>query len=289
LSGIHKERATRAMTTDQEVSTHYSRGDLLARLNAALREDGIDPDRPGMEALAPYDQFHGRGLEATVELAGLVQAGPADHLLDVGSGIGGPARYFASRFGCRVTGIDLTPEFCDVARRLTRLLDLADRVRFEVGNALAMPFADASFDGAYSMNVSMNIADKAGFNREIHRVLKPGAWLVLSEIAKGEGGELDYPTPWARSAGTSFLSTPEATRRGLLEAGFDVVQLRSTLEEARAFGVRSRAMVDRGEKPPHRAVMLIHGESASTAMANTARGLSEGLIVPIEVLCRKPR
>lgn len=275
------------MASDRDVATHYSRGDLLARLNAALREDGADPVRPSQDALAPYDQFHGRGLEATQELAALISAGPADHLLDIGSGIGGPARYFANRFGCSVTGIDLTPEFCDVARHLTRLLGLENRVAFEVGNALAMPFPDAGFDGAYSMNVSMNIADKGGLYREIRRVLKPGAWLVLSEIAKGTGGELTYPTPWANSADTSFLSTPEETQRGLQAAGFEVVQVRSTLEEARAFGARSRALVERGEKPPHRAVMLIHGELAREAMANTARGLNEGSIVPIEILARK--
>src|SRR3990170_3178897 len=213
------------VSTECEISAYYSPGNLLARLNAALIDDGIDPDHPSMEALAPYDQFHGRGLEATLEIAGLMQVGPADHILDIGSGIGGPARYFSKRFGCRVTGIDLTPEFCDVARHLTRLLDLEGRIRFEVGDALAMPFADGGFDGAYSMNVSMNIADKGAFYREIRRVLKPRAWLLLSELAKGEGGELDYPTPWAGSARTSFLSTPEETRRGLLEAGFDVVRL----------------------------------------------------------------
>ncbi|HEY3149766.1 MAG TPA: methyltransferase domain-containing protein, partial [Dongiaceae bacterium] len=274
------------MNTDREVSRHYSGGNLLSRLNAALAEDGIDPDHPSMEPLAPYDHLHGRGLEATMEVANLVRATASDHILDIGSGIGGPARYFANRFGCRVTGIDLTPEFCDVARHLTQLLDLEDRIKFEVGNALAMPFADGSFDGAYSMNVSMNIADKGGFYREIHRVLKPGAWLVLSEVAKGEGRDPDYPTPWAGSARTSFLSTPEETRRCMLEAGFDVIRLRSTLEQARAFGARSRAMVARGEKPPHRAVMLIHGEIATQAMENTSRGLTEARIVPIEVLGR---
>jgi len=275
------------MNTQQEISTHYGRVDLLARLNAALMEDGVDPAHPSIDALAPYDQFHGRGLEATIEIAELIQADVSNHILDVGSGIGGPARYFANRFGCRVTGIDLTPQFCDVARHLTRLLDLEDRVRFEVGDALAMLFPDGGFDGAYSMNVSMNIADKDAFYREIRRVLKPGAWLVLSEIAKGDGGDLDYPTPWASSERASFLSTPEETRRGLLEAGFDVIRLHSTLEKARAYGARARAMVERGEKPPHRAVTLIHGEIATQAMANTARGLSEGRIVPIEVLGRK--
>ncbi len=275
------------MPTPHDISTHYTRGNLLSRLNAALKEDGADPDHPSMEALAPYDHFHGRGLEATLEVAGLMHAGPADHLLDIGSGIGGPARYFAKRFGCKVTGIDLTPEFCDVARHLTRLLALEDRVAFEVGDALAMPFAGATFDGAYSMNVSMNIADKAAFYREIHRVLKPGAWLALSEVAKGNGGEPDYPTPWAESARTSFLATPEETRRGLAQAGFEVLRLEDTLEKSREFGARSRAMVERGEKPPHRAVILVHGEIAAQMAANTARGQKEGRIIPIEVLARK--
>jgi ubiquinone/menaquinone biosynthesis C-methylase UbiE len=275
------------MNTDDEITRHYGKGELLARLNAALVADGVDPRHPSIEALAPYDQFHGRGFEATMDMVHLMHADAASHILDIGSGIGGPARYFATRFGCQVTGIDLTPEFCNVACHLTRLLELQDRVRFEVGNALAMSFADASFDGAYSINVSMNIAEKVAFYREIHRVLKPGAWLVLSELAKGEGGELDYPTPWARSACTSFLSTPEETRQGLTEAAFNVVKLHSTLEQALAFNARSRALVERGEKPPQRAVTIIHGEIATRAMVNVARGLSESRIVPIEILAHK--
>jgi ubiquinone/menaquinone biosynthesis C-methylase UbiE len=275
------------MTTDREIAAHYTRGNLLVRLNAALLEDGVDPAEPTVETLAPYDQFHGRGLEATLEMAALMPAGPGIHVLDIGSGIGGPARYFADRFGCKVTGIDLTSEFCDVAAHLTRLLGMEDQVEFKLGDALAMPFADESFDGAYSMNVSMNIADKSAFYKEIRRVLKPGGWLVLSEIAKGEGAEPDYPTPWAASAQTSFLSAPEETRRGLAEAGFEVLRLQSTLEQARAFGARSRAMAERGEKPPFRAIMLIHGELAKQMMANMSRSLSEARINPIEVLSRK--
>lgn len=275
------------MSADRDVTGHYSRGNLLERLSAALVEDGVDPHHPQIGTLAPYDQFHGRGLEATVEIADLLDIAPTDHVLDIGSGIGGPARYMAHRFGCRVTGIDLTAEFCDVARHLTRLLGLEERIDFELGNALAMPFAAGSFDGAYSINVSMNIADKAGFYHEVHRVLRPGAWLMLSEVAKGTGTDLDYPTPWACSARTSFLSTPEETRRGLEEAGFEVMQLRNTLEQALAFGARSRELVQRGGKPPHRAAQLIHGEIAAQAIANTARGLSEARIIPIEILSRK--
>jgi len=275
------------MKTDHDITGHYSRGKLLERLKAALREDGTDPDSPSIATLAPYDQFHGRGMEATNEIADLLKIAPTDHILDVGSGIGGPARYLAHRFGCRVTGIDLTAEFCEIARHLTRLLDLEEKVMIEHGNALSMPFANGSFDGAYSMNVSMNIADKAALYREILRVLKSGAWLMLSEIAKGSGAEIDYPTPWAESARTSFLSTPEDTLRGLEGAGFEILRSRDTLEEALAFGARSRALVERGEKPPHRAVQLVHGEIAAQAMANTARGLAQGRIVPVEILARK--
>lgn len=270
-----------------DVVGHYSRGDLLQRLDAALADDGVDPAHPSLESLAPYDQFHGRGLEATTEIAAHVQPGAGDHLLDIGSGIGGPAHWFAQRFGCRVTGIDLTAEFCDVADQLTRRLGLQRQVDFEVGDALAMPFGDAQFDGAYSMNVSMNIADKAAFYREIHRVLKPGAWLLLSELAEGDGRPLDFPTPWAASREASFLSSADQTRQGLRDAGFEVLQLHSTLQQAKAFGARSRALVERGEKPPHRAVMLIHGDIASQAIANSGRAMQDGRLVPIEVLARK--
>ena len=275
------------MTTD--ISSHYTSGQLLARLEASLQKDGVDPAQPTFEALAPYDQFHGRGLEATEGLAKLIRASETDHLLDVGSGIGGPARYLARRFGCRVSGIDLTREFCDVAQHLTALLGLEERVTCEQGDALSMPFSDAMFDGAYSMNVSMNIADKCALYRELHRVLKPGARLCLSEIAQGPGSEPDYPTPWARTAASSFLATPAETSANLVASGFTVESMRETTEEALAFAARSRAVVEGGGEPPHRAVALIHGALAEAAMANTARALRERRTVPIELVCRKVR
>ena len=137
------------MVAEPDISGHYTSGKLMERLGAALREDGADPGRPTAEALAPYDQFHSRGIEATEELARPLAVKAGDRILDIGSGIGGPARYFAQRFGCRVAGIDLTAEFCDVARRLTRALALDGLVEFTQGNALTMPFAAAGFDGAY--------------------------------------------------------------------------------------------------------------------------------------------
>jgi ubiquinone/menaquinone biosynthesis C-methylase UbiE len=276
------------MPTDA-VSAHYTSGSLLARLRAALAADGIDPDRPTIAQLAPFDHFHGRGLEATTELADAVAITAGDHILDVGSGIGGPARYFADRFGCKVTGIDLTAEFCEVARVLTRAVGLADRVAFEQGTALALPFAAASFAGAYSMNVSMNIADKAGLFGEIGRVLKPGAWFALSEIAQGPGGAPAYPTPWARTPAASFLSTPAQTREALAAAGFAITNFRETTREALAFNARARETIARGEKPPLRSIALIHGELAKEITANGTRALAEARVIPIEIMCRRQK
>ena len=275
------------MTTPSEISAHYTSGGLLARLEARLREDGCDPARPTLEALAPYDHFHGRGVEATEDLASRLRVAETDHVLDVGSGLGGPARYFTRRFGCRVSGIDLTAEFCDVARHLTSLLGLAGRVSFEQGDALAMPFGDAAFDGAYSMNVSMNIADKRALYREIHRVLKPGAWLVLSEVVRGPGGEPPYPAPWARDRSTSFLATADETRANLAASGFTIEGERDTTKAALAYGARSRALVEAGGKPPHRAVSLILGTLAEEAVANSGRALRERCAVPVELTCRR--
>ena len=275
------------MSDAGDISAHYTSGALLARLEAALREDGVDPRRPTLEALAPYDHFHGRGLEATEDMAGLLRVAATDHVLDVGSGLGGPARYMARRFGCRVSGIDLTAEFCDVARHLTALLGLEERVSVSQGDALAMPYGEAAFDGAYSMNVSMNIADKGALYREIHRVLRPGAWLMLSEAAQGPGGAPDYPTPWARTAASSFLASLDETCETLAASGFAIESVRETTEAALAYGARSRAAVEAGGKPLHRAVSLIHGALAEDAMANSARALRERRAVPIEILCRR--
>jgi len=150
-----------------------------------------------------------------------------------------------------------------------------------------MPFSDSTFDGAYSMNVSMNIADKGALFREIHRVLRPGSWLALSEVAKGSNGDVRYPTPWAVSASASFLVTPDEMQSELEKVGFKVVSFRDATDDVVEFGRKSRALVEQGEKPQHRAVQLIHGDLAAEAMKNTATGVAEGRIIPIEVICRK--
>jgi len=149
-----------------------------------------------------------------------------------------------------------------------------------------MPFDDATFDGAYSMFVSMNIDDKTGLYREIRRVLRSNGWLVLSEVARGTEGDVSYPMPWAATPAESFLATVEGTRTALQTAGFDVGLVRTDLQRVQAFAARSRAAVERGEKPPYRANALINGEAAGTMLANVARAYQIGSLIPIEVVAR---
>jgi len=133
----------------------------------------------------------------------------------------------------------------------------------------------------------MNIEDKAGLYGEIHRVLKPGAWLALSELAQGPGGEVDYPTPWALTAESSFLATPDETRNRLVAAGFTIERLEDATEATLASGAKAHQIIEAGGKPPHRAVGLIHGELAPGMMKTMGRGVADGQLMPIEVICRK--
>ena len=190
------------------VAQHYGRGGLLDRILAALIKAGKDPDHLTTDDLAPLDEFHSRRRKATEELARMLAPVASDRILDVGSGLGGPARYLAATYGCRVSGIDLTPEFVSTAAELTRRAGLTERVDFRVGSALAVPFPDASFDTAWSQNVAMNIADRAGWYAELHRVLKPGGRLANQDVAQDDGGPISFPVMCAERPEISFLLAP---------------------------------------------------------------------------------
>src|SRR5215204_3421180 len=164
-------------SSDLEVADHYTHGDLERAILAGLRALGRDADDIRPEDLAAIDEFHIGGQSATDELAAQLDLKPGTTLLDLGSGLGGPARLFARQYGCSVIGLDLTPEYVLVAARLTELVGLQDRAEFRVGSALELPFAGSSFDRATLLHIGMNIPDKERLCREVYRVLKPGGLL----------------------------------------------------------------------------------------------------------------
>ncbi len=204
----------------QSVSANYTPGDLAEKILAGLRAAGKDPDALTLDDLAPVDQFHLGGTPATDALIQLVGLQREMRVLDVGGGLGGPARMLATAIGCQVTVLDLTEEYCRVGEMLTARTGLSDRVAFQHGNALAMPFADGSFDAVWTQHATMNIEDKARLYAEIHRVLRPGGRHALHEVMAGPVQPIHFPVPWASDATISFLRPPETVRALLKKVGF---------------------------------------------------------------------
>jgi ubiquinone/menaquinone biosynthesis C-methylase UbiE len=275
------------MSIDRRVAEHYSRSDLASTILGALQAAGKDVDRLSLEDLAPVDEFHVRGRPATVELAGALGLAPGMRVLDVGSGIGGPSRYVAATYDCQVVGIDLTEEYCRVAALLAERVGVGDRVEYHPGNALAMPFADAEFEVAYTQHVAMNIEDKARLYAEVWRVLKPGGRFGIYDLLQGAGGEVAYPVPWARDASTSFLVAAPELRRLLEAAGFEVLGWRETVAEARQWLEQMKARMAEPDPPPS-ALRLLLGEDFQAVVQNIVRNLTEDRVRPTEVICRKP-
>lgn len=275
------------MASPNPVAHHYGTSGIAERILRALRE-ATGPDAPVTpEALAPIDHFHGRGVLATAELVALLKPEPGEHLLDIGSGIGGPARWIASRCGVHITGVDLTPEFCEAARALNAACGMTERVTIIEGSALDLPVPDAAFDRAYSQNVVMNIADKPRFYREAFRALRPGGTLALSNVCAGAAGEPYFPVPWATTRDTSFLATVEQTRADLAEAGFEIVSFEDTTETHREAARREQTRLEAAELPVL-SPRLVIGERLREMRINTLRSLIDGRERLIEVLARKP-
>lgn len=233
-----------------KVASHYAEGtDIVSAIASSLRKAGKDPGTLTAAELASVDEFHIRGRQATLELAGALNLTPQSRVLDIGSGLGGPARTVAEVHGCRVTGIDLTKAFCDAATTLSEWVGLGGLVTFQQGDATSLPFADGSFDAAMTIHVAMNIARKDLVYAEAKRVLKRGGRFAIYDVLQGEGGEVLYPVPWAREPSISHLATRDEMQSLLAQAGFRIIAAQDSTEDGQSWFEAMAARIASGAVP----------------------------------------
>lgn len=249
---------------------HYSASGLTDRIKAALAAIMPEDQPLTVAQLAPLDQFHTRGILATAELAGAVGLAPASRVLDLGCGIGGPARYLAATFGCSVTGVDLSPDFIDAATYLTARCGLSDRVTFQVGDALHLPFEAGVFDSVFLQHVAMNIEDRTALYSEVRRILAPSGRFATYDLVLRDG-DVVYPAPWARDASTSFVRSETDTRAALEHAGFKAVLWRDDTQTALDWFKATMA----GPPPYGPNLGVVMGPDFQAMVGNLARNIRE--------------
>jgi ubiquinone/menaquinone biosynthesis C-methylase UbiE len=275
------------MTSDKAVSEHYLHGELLKAIQAALPKLGKTIDSITIEDLAPVDEFHIGGRQATENFLNQLNFSEQDHLLDVGCGLGGAARYIAKKYNNRVTGIDLTEEYIATGNILNTWVQLDKLVNLHQGSALSMPFQDETFDGAYMLHVGMNIENKTQLYKEIYRVLRPGASLGVYDVMKNSDGELTFPVPWATEENTSFLKTPTQYKQDLKESGFEVSTENNRRDFALEFFEILRAKTEANEGPPPLGLHTLMQESTAIKIKNMIHNITEGYIAPVEIIAKK--
>ena len=274
------------MTVERTVIEHYRHGALEDTLLKGLAAAGKDINNLTPDDLAPFDEFHIGGRQATIDFAAEFKPAANTHWLDIGSGLGGPSRYVAHTYNCRISGVDLSEEYVAVAGALSQRVGLGSKVSYRQASALALPFENNTFDGAYMQHVGMNITDKAKLFDEVHRVLKPGGIFAIYDVMRGNDGTFSYPIPWASAAETNFVETP-ATYRALLAAGgFEIVSERNRRDFALEIFRALQAKAVRTGGPSKFGLQIVMGTNASQKVGNMISMIERGTIAPVEMICR---
>ncbi len=275
------------MSFEQAVTNHYTSDQLLDAIQAAVEQIGKTTDEVTIEDLAPTDEFHIGSRPATQHLLNQLDFSAGDHILDIGCGLGGAARYMATAYDTRVTGIDLTQSFVDVGNVLNSWVGMNGQVTLRRANALSLPFDDNEFDGATLLHVGMNIEDKQRLFREICRVLRPGAALGVYDIMQINDGDLTFPVPWATESTISKLATPEQYEDALRQAGFQIGTRTIRRDFAIEFFQQVRAKAEANGGPPPFGLHILMQESTPTKIKNMVDNIVDDLIAPVEVIAQK--
>jgi ubiquinone/menaquinone biosynthesis C-methylase UbiE len=272
-------------TMADRVASHYGENLKLADAIAEkLRSVGKDLNKLAAADLAMVDEFHIRGRKATLELGEKMNLNAGSHVLDIGSGLGGPARTLADVYGCRVTGIDLTQAFCDAATAMSDWVGLGGRVSFRQGDATNLPFENRTFDAAMTIHVAMNIAAKDKMYLEARRVLKPSGIFAVYDVLQGEGGEVLYPVPWAHDPSISHVATPDEMKTLLSGAGFKLLETQDSTEESQSFFEKmTTQMAKTGTSPV--VWQLFLGDDFPTMARNQVRNVTERRIRTVTYIC----
>ncbi len=270
------------------VDRHYGTASLVASVQQALVTVGFREGAIARDALSPLDQFHVGGAAATRDLAGRLGVATGERLLDVGCGLGGPARQLAAEYGCHVTGVDINAPFVELASLLTERVRLAAQSRFLVADATALPFEPESFELAWSQHVAMNIEDRAALYAGIRRVLVPGGRFAMYDVVTGNGNSIHFPVPWARDPAASFVIAAEATRHALEAAGFDVLEWRDATVDGIAWQ-QAQLMASQSRPDPVRrlGLPLIMGPQFPEMAANFGRNFQEGCLRLLQAIVRR--
>lgn len=267
-----------------DITEHYAgRGGLIAAIAEGLGCSGKDMGNLTPADLEPIDEFHFRGRQATLDLGVQMGLRHGAKVLDLGSGLGGTARTLATAFGCRVTGVDLTQEFCDAATTLSGWVGLSDRTAFQQGDATDLNLADQSFDAVITVHVAMNIAAKDRMYAEAKRVLKPGGRFAIYDILRGAGAEPRYPAPWAQTPDISFLATEPEMCDLLTGAGFRILTVEDSTQASLDW-ITSRKSRPDGTLPAI-ATAILFGADYRVMGKNQITGLSEGGLRTVSFIC----